>query len=376
MSKVFSIFIALMLVSIYGCGEPAKKIQISKPQPLLKIYLKRNSVLEDNNIISMYNENDSTLWIATKSAIYKKESGNIQKAPESLSDKISGEKLTCISGDNKGTIFIGTDTNIYIWINKRNLISHMTGRVNTIFWDKKRNTLMVGTNNGLLKFNNSKWEHLDAYNSVFSIYKKDKNLGQDFLKVRSIVTDDSLIWIGTGDGLIMMDGKKSRTFYAAHKRPGPDNHLTLIPGNSELAGNKVNSIVIFDNKKWIGTGSGISAFSSIDNFWELYTSDHLELSDINGKWVDKKVKGNSPLIGNWINDMLIIDNKLYIATTKGLSIFNITSNKWKKLNKDNGMINQQLQCLAEFKGKLYAGSIYGLYEINLKVLNNQKGDGK
>lgn len=360
-----NIILIIIIFVISGCSNVKKNkniADISIPTLEVEVFLNRNSLLDTDFITSLlYNKVDNLLLIGTKKGLYSFKNNILKKI-----DSLSNENIKCMGFTNK-RLFIASNKHLYRFNNKRLENKKNMESIRCLAW--LNNIFIVGLNNGIAYFSNGEWHYLNEDNSIFSLVKNSKTVGYGLLEVNDIEIDkDNKIWIGTSDGLIILDeitSNKGRIFYADHKRPTSDNDLEIIPGNSDLAGNYVEKIFIDNNGVWIGTGKGINYISDINSVWDIYRGPHTELVVENGKFVDKFVKGNSGMVGNWVKDIIKYEDWIIIGTTKGISAFNIKNNKWKGSPNDYRLENIRVNALEIYKNNLFIATNYGLYKLNL-----------
>ncbi|MGY8988500.1 MAG: hypothetical protein ACKVG7_08075, partial [Flavobacteriales bacterium] len=104
------------------------------------------------------------------------------------------------------------------------------------------------------------------------------------INITTIATDNTgLNWIGTLNGLICYNGRRSHT---------------ITTKNSKLPSNKILCIEIINNTNYIGTSEGLVIIKN--NNWEVYTTE------------------NSALPSNKIRQIKVSNNIVWIATSAGL----------------------------------------------------------
>jgi ligand-binding sensor domain-containing protein len=140
-----------------------------------------------------------------------------------------------------------------------------------------KNQMWFGTYHGVSLFENNIWT---LYN------KQNSKLPDD--NVYSLASDKKgHIWIGTGNGLVNVSGTKW-TIY--------NNE------NSKLSCDLVLSLAIDPKGNlWVGTNKGVFVFDGKN--WINYTSE------------------NSPLPNNRIQAIVVRNNKIYIGTSSGLAVY-------------------------------------------------------
>lgn len=156
--------------------------------------------LSSNNVISLYSNPDSSLWIGTQAGL------SILDKDTNFRFFLKGEKIHSIIADINGDIWVGTNNGLYRYIkNKKqfryyksdkndvNSLSFKT--INVIYLDEKQN-IWVGTEIGLNRYNRAA-DNFEQYN--FNRY--DSSTIRNHY-VNSICNDkNGNLWIGTYDGL-------------------------------------------------------------------------------------------------------------------------------------------------------------------------------
>ncbi|MDD5090113.1 MAG: two-component regulator propeller domain-containing protein [Candidatus Wallbacteria bacterium] len=363
------VFFFIFLISACSPEKSARQTGAEKTaaEPL-KSYFNRNSGLAENHVLCLFSDPDGTLWIGTTNGIYTLKDGVIAPLDGGYNERLTSARINCIGSNGGSTLYIGTDEELVIWDNRMEFKIRQTGRVNCVHWSSSRGMLYAGTDFGIVTFQHGQWGSIDKENSSLSIADRDDNLGQNLLRILSIAEDkDGTLWFGTGDGLVKFSGD-IRVFYGKHKRPSADGSISVMPGNSSLGGNIVNRVLIDGERKIIASSGGVNVFTHENSTWNTYTAKHRELESRGGEWVDIEVEGNSLLAGNWVNDIAVWKGWTCIATTGGLSFYNEGSNRWISYKKDQGIVSERLTRLVVHQGKVFAGSEYGLYAIDLSGL--------
>ncbi|MDD2717733.1 MAG: two-component regulator propeller domain-containing protein [Candidatus Wallbacteria bacterium] len=371
------LLLLLICLLFSGCGNPPppKAAEVKKEESFtVSGFFNTNSALTSSFITSLYYDSAETLWIGTKKGLFKYQGeGTVFEPFEAkFANSLTSQQINCIVSDKNGTLFVGTEEEIGILNKITGFATKNLGRINCLYWSDRMRSIYAGMDNGVAIFDFTQWFYWDKENSFLKLREKDDNIGQNFYQILSMDEDsDGIFWIGTGDGLVKynLSTKEGRVFYGIHKRPNQFGGFVKFEGNSPLSGNIVNSVLISERDKWISTGCGLSHFQNEDEkpSWEIFTATHVEaVVKEDGRGVDEKLPGNSPLIGNWVKECLHRGQWFFIATTGGLSCYNSDTKKWINIGKNEGLKSERLTKAAFYKDSLFVGSEYGLYKIELQ----------
>lgn len=213
------------------------------------------------------------------------------------------------------------------------------------------------------------------------------NYGQAVISINALETDDeSRLWIGTADGLILYDFENSTS-----KRFGQEDSLTS---------NEITSLYYADDGfLWIGTlGGGLNYFDPY-----LYNSDRVYSIDLDESFIAKTISSGPDgtlwvgtqangvynidpekeriiqkftetqgLLANFIN--LVISDKtgrIYIGTNKGLNVYNPADNRIYTYNDKNGLPGietKENSVLLDEDGNIWFGTVNGVTRFNPELL--------
>ncbi|MDO8992516.1 MAG: two-component regulator propeller domain-containing protein, partial [Daejeonella sp.] len=307
--------------------ELKKKISIADNQQI-------QSLIPDDGIYSLLNDNSGILWVGTSSHGILKYDRNLSYfMPFKYSPDNTPTAKNIVRGiaeDKKGNLFLATDSGLDYFdrststiqtykhdINKSgSLASDYTSQV---LVNKANTGVWVGTaSNGL--------DYLDLKTRKFKHYKAGKG---DYTisnnGVYALLEDKKgRIWIGTDGGGINVYDPSSKKFT---KYTHDDNNPATIADNSIQ--------YLFEDKGgriWIsGYSNGLSIFDpEKQSFSHLNTSNSGISSNIISTIFEDR-KGNM-----WIGTM-----------ERGLNQYNPKSGAFKSYNEDNGLINNTINFVAE-----------------------------
>lgn len=310
----------------------------------------KDSDLSSQFIRSLAEDENQNIWVATNNGIDKidiKNNKNIIsfKTGHGKFD-ISENDIYVVRYDPKGYIWAGAlkeglnridiNTNeVKQYKNDDRDEKSLSGNhVKDILRDSSGN-LWVGTDNGLAKYN-EQTENFATYKN--KIYDKTSLVNDE---VFSIQEDESgLIWVGTYAGISMFDPNTNIEHYK--KDPFDEN---------SISDNSIHGI--YEDKDgllWVGTNSkGVNVINR---------------KNYNVKHLNKTSKDYSISDDN-INDIVGIDNKIFIATKNGLNEVDKDLKTINIYNTEDGICNNNITALfADSKKNVWIGTANGISVLN------------
>ena len=245
--------------------------------------------LSDSYILSLYEDEDRTLWIGTYGRGLNSldlDTGKITRFPfdGQVGESLAGEVVTAITQDGRGSLWIGTNRGLNRYDSESQqfrLYEHLDGdpdslahnTIATMFQDRD-GYLWIGTEGGGLDRFDPRSERFTHYQAVGS---DPYSLGSNF--VTAIHQDsEGTLWIGTANaGLDRFDPSTGRF---THYRHDPDD------ANS-LGGDSVTAIQQDPfGRLWIGTrNQGISRYDPQTNTFIHVQHDPREPDSLGDNWV-------------------------------------------------------------------------------------------
>lgn len=306
--------------------------------------------LSEKEIHAIFEDSKNMLWIGTwgggldridpksqKLKVYKNNSTN----PRS----ISSNDITCILEDTKKRLWVGTADGLNRFDNhtndftvfKHNPISYSfyDNAVLTLFEDRE-GTLWIGTwMQGLFKYNEK--------SNSFTVYKNDPanpaSLSSNM--VTSIYEDQGKnLWIGTWDGLNKFN--RERNSFVAFKNDR--NDPTSISNNSIIC--TLEDPAQKGRFLWLGTWTGLDKFDMTTCKSVIYRSSSYAFQSDN--------------ITGLLSDN---ENRLWIATNKGLTRFDPNNGLYRTYDKSDGLQGNEFQgraCYKSVNGELFFGGDKGV----------------
>jgi len=198
-----------------------------------------------------------------------------------------------------------------------------------------KNLVWLGTYGfGAYRYNLSTGElrHFEGYHYFFNKKTRNKEkVGNCPLKnnfVNSIIVkNDSTVWFGTNTGITLYEGSNWINFFSD----------SLYDEKSNLGDNITSLAMDNQNFLWVGRSAFYYAYYDGDPSEEIVEGG---ISFFNGKnWthfyannydLEKPDKHNikTKLISNDVRNIEILDNEIFIMTSKGISVFNKRTVEW------------------------------------------------
>ena len=320
-------------IATYGGGVI---IYDPKNKSITKLQKERNNIhsLSSNLVTDVFfTKDDNLTWITTINGINLRAPGipkfrtfNYLDLPDSLAEfNCQGfihhiNNKICIATRSSGIWEFDPETETFEQFDFLHTPALSSNNILSIAHNNNDDKVFVGTSKGL-NIINPKINRVEVYNSSTKI-KPSNDV------IRSIlIGNEGKVWLGTASGLELFNTRsKSFSLY----KPYPSM-------NTLSAKNLVRTICRADDKNlWIGTSTGGLIKFNIKKrqFTERYV--HSTNSDV------------SSISDNKIND-IFIDSKKYvwIATGRGLTRFDTKNNSFKKLGRDNGLIDDNIYAVEE-----------------------------
>jgi ligand-binding sensor domain-containing protein len=352
---------AVFLIGVSGCGSgksagssSAGQQNSERKRELTKINLGASQ--NANTVMSLVkgkNQNNQPgLFIGTMEGVYfySFSSKNIVQIVDAES-KLKTEKIYSICQEDGGKLWFGAESGVYSY-NFNSVRLFDIGKTSALV-QSNSGMIWAGTQYGLALYDGSK--------SFNKFTRKSDNLPNDDLLCFGIDTKETTFYAGTRQGAIVVGGPGNfSTKSGTSMKPTPSGDLIEEPGNTEMAGNSIYAIAMNSNGvMYIGTNMGVNRCKNFSN-WSVFSAD----SEVPAKTASglgyKKVKGNSPLISNWIKSIYIDEaDSLWIATTKGMSYFN-GDNKWENYTMSEGLASNTVNAVTGEKTAIFIATAGGL----------------
>lgn len=330
----------------------------AKTETFTKYYHDPNepTSLIDNAVRKLAQDRDGAIWLGTfdqgvdrfnpkgyKFATFKRDLQN--------ANSFSSNNVKAILEDREGNLWVGTtQTGLDRYNPKTAKIDHFTNNlkdalslpsnnINYIFQDRD-GTLWIATDHGLVVFDREREKFLTKY--------RDFELTQYFPdgSVIYIYQDQNgKLWFGTnGSRLVSYDPTTSnfRTYLKANK----DNEKGLSSARVTCVYQDHNGV------RWFGTvGGGLNRYDEKNDSFISYLFDVNDPSTISGNRVTAICEDKA--------------NRLWIATTEGLNIFNPQTSTFTRYGTSEGLTNEFIYgMLVDNDGNLWLSTNKGLIRFD------------
>ncbi len=257
--------------------------------------------LSNNSITCIFKDSRGFIWIGTTDGLnrYDGYSFVIYKNNPSDPGSISDNFISSIIEDFSGSLWIGTQgggLNMYDLhsekfkafyhdpLDEQSLPSNFIFHHNSLLLDKD-SILWIGTNNGLCSY--------DFNSGIFERQplKSDDERQTEYKDIRVIYEDEeNILWIGTNSGLIKY-----------YKDSGETKIFKSLKSNSKSISNNIITSISEDNsgnELWVGTEDGLNIFNKNSEVFHRYFSKKGNVNTISDNSITSIVKDET---GNfWI----------------------------------------------------------------------------
>ena len=257
-------------------------------------------------------------------------------------------------------------------------------------WD---NALWICTDNGVSRFDGTSWSSVAYRGRARSVAARGSEVviatahgveysnsnGQAFQphgrELGGLVNDEvqelaydaaGKLWVGTRAGMAVYNAGIFQNHTGPQQQPMGTSlvEIPASPLSCQLVGNNIKVMMPFQGKLAIGTTSGLN-ITDMAMSWVSYTAPHPEWVQREGRIMEEKKPGNSPLPGNSIQALAPLPNDqgFFVGTNKGLALFR--GGNWVDTGKvlANVPSGQMITALALHNDDLWVGTLYGLLRV-------------
>ena len=251
--------------------------------------------LSSNYVYAITQDQAGYMWFGTENGLDRYDGKTIRHYqhfpdnPQSLSDS----KVNCLLSSADGSLLVGTEKGINIYVAERDILMPYgpAGKINdqnirTMI--EEDSLLWIGTNAGLFRFDRTTGE-ISCYTS--------HNSGLTHNIVRAIYVDEDYLFVGTFDGVSRLNKRTGQwsgiNLKMSHIRQ-PLNNLIL-----SIQPSPTNPEVLL-----VGTQTG---FCELNKSTLSYT-------------LHEKAR-NRQMVNNTIKTICVVDNEVWLGSEEGLMIF-------------------------------------------------------
>ena len=278
----------------------------------------------------------------------------------SLEEGLSRSGVYFILQDHAGFLWIGTDGGGVCKYDGRRFQNYTrqdglaSEKVRIIFEDSNQ-TLWFGTDNGLSFFEDNQFKTLNT----------DDGLSDNFIRA---ITQDTAgnLWVGTNRGISIID-------------PGEREISHKLKQNFNLPHKKIRSILADSSVVWIGTDAGLCYYKD-SKIHSVKTTEGVASDIVLSLFMDSQhqlwtgtpqglYKVTQDSITHWTTSDGLINNRvrsicedtyhnIWVGTKKGVSIFNGKS--FLNLSIENGLSNERIRCIQNDNfDNMWLGTYFG-----------------
>ncbi len=353
-----------------------------------------NKILENRKVTNIKALSDGMLWICTYQGI-------IQYQPDKDIAKLYYPTLSfsdCTT-DREGSYWFSTLQSGIIRVpNLQNLIwNNNNPAINnaklTKLASNDTNVYAAGVNGEVWQLNTTTQKltiHKTPYIADIQSFDYDNNDRILYFNINSKIfcLKNNKINITNHNGVAVKALKKAKDYYIFASSHGTSTtHYKSKKAEQTYAvwSRKID----YDSSKkqvWIASNSGVLQMKLINNKW-INTDTFLKKQQIrslqntgnslyalsfNGKLYDLYRNREVPIttipdINTQPNTLKYHSGKIYIATNKGVWIYNITNNNWTSINSNTGLASNNVQDLLIINNILWLATGNGLQSIPLKT---------
>lgn len=353
MIKIFLLPLILILCS--GCLEVSKSTSKDKKQ------ISTHPSFQSLKFKTPFDEIQANCMIRSRGKIWVgTDDGVLSFDPQTLEQELhllKGKEISKLAASSDQTIFARVDKKGLYSLppNEVNFFATGSSRIRDFVINKDTNQVYCATSHGIDIYSNSTFRNIKVKGQ--GEYSSNAN---NVLKITQ--DQEGNFWLGTTFGLYKMINETSFELFLGDYQIIQAGSVINKSGNSPLIGNYFEDLKFMPklNHLLISTNSGFSILKDPQNpsnksAWVSYTGEHGKSIVSDGKVIERKIKGNSPLPNNYILNALQTKNSLYIGSEDGLAIFK--NKKWSILNIDSEFLDDKIMDIYLFE-KLDKNIIY------------------
>lgn len=312
-----------------------------------KSYIPDGANTEEISITDISDGNTNNLWIGTKDGLFSfnKRTNKFFKI-KLLQNSFDKEVVSGIINNQKGDVIVTLKNGYILRYNNIQKSFELVKRFNntiTSICEGEGNTIYIGTNNGILKFNykNHKLERYTTNTSLRNISLNNENISNLYKD------KDNIIWIATEQGGVnILDIRRKKFKKYSIKNMNPYSEPFYIRSLYE------------DEKQqlWVGTqGGGLYKYTSLNSKPIQFLADSVNIHDNNR---------------NNIRVIFPISKNRFLIGSYGKGLYLFTQNEYKpielKYRTPKQRINEVYCIVKKNDSTLLIGTNIGLAITNIK----------
>lgn len=239
--------------------------------------------LPANEILSLHVDKAGRLWVGTSGgslAQYDRQKDAFIRYPTGADkNSIGNNVIRSVWSDHAGKLWIAHYSGVNVLDPVTNKITSIdlpfgssgsAARSSLCLFEDSRNLMWIGTTNGLFSFD-------PATKTTREFLHSDVEPGSISGNYINVVTEDKAgnIWVGTDNGLNLLKGSQN----------GFIHYKQTSGGLVSLSSNFINSIAVDGPKLWIGTGEGLDILDTQTGEIEKFHVDFRNNHSLTGKSV-------------------------------------------------------------------------------------------
>ncbi len=318
-----------------------------------------NNSIAHNYVRALFEDDQGIIWAGTQGGLSQYNWANNQFDVHEFATDLTKDPVSQnLYVDPSGVAWIGNGVKgiLKYDVNKGQKLKNVNLGLSNCFisslYSPDDEQLYFGHNNGVcvLEMKTNKLRHYPILNA--------SHQQERYSSIRSLYKDKQhRIWLGTENGLFVIDDKTGQ-----YKQ-----YLTNYEEPKAISDNTINQIVEDHNGTvWLATYQGLNKVSENDN-GEL-EFEHFKHDATNP---------DNSIASNRVVSIVVLNDILYLATTNGLSGYDLNQKTFTNYSKDNN--KHSFQSLDKAKdGNLWGSTTEGivLYNVQTNTFNKyEKRDG-
>ncbi len=309
-------------------------------------FLQKLALGYDNGFRVIFEDQFGVIWITNEVQ------GIFKLTPQRRFKSINSEKLSAPNGmaiNKSGDVLIASSSSaLFKW----HIATEQLERLSPSIFNKIRGfnlndatekpvivqqndqVIWIAQDNGLAKFN------LQTKKSELISYPKNVKGHQQFREFRALALDkDAVLWIGTYKNGIYLYNTVTKIFQYLDKSSGL-SHPEIL-----------KIFIDKDNNIWVGTGDGVNLWLADEQRFHAFKMDEAK---------------EGSLLGSIVQDIYQAQNgAIWIATQKGLNLFQPNTKTFKHFNGLNGLPTSLIRAVVDdSEGNLWLTTNKGISTLN------------